>query len=424
VKHSQKQARYLGNNSGDWLDIMSVILRIIKKQNPSSTYNIEYIHDVFASYFDCPHVFTYGAARMGLYEVLSALGISEGDEVILPGYTCAVVVNAVRFIGATPIYADIELSTLGADPVEIEKAITPKTKAIIAHHLFGIPCDIEKTIEIAKRYGIPVIEDAAMAIGGKLNGRPLGTFGTASIVSFQRTKMMSTGNGGLLLVHNTELSRKIEDRYNNIQQREPEYGKQILQQWGADFLIQNPLAQRFFYKALEQFRKKRVKLGKPWNYDSEKMDIGMYEEEYNGIRPENYPYRLCDDQAWLLGRQIKHLDKSVKRRNEIALELETILKSKGADVPNINRDNTEPSWLRYPFWVKDPEVWRERLLKLGIECGSWFEAPVHPKSCCDNPIFGYKSGSCKNGEWLGKHILNVPIVPKNGSWLIKQIRKI
>lgn len=419
----QRQAT-IKSGSGNWLDLLTVLHRLFFHPSTASNDDIKNCHSILHKFYQSPGVFTYGAARMGLYEILKALEIGPGDEVIVPGFTCAVVVNAIRFTGATPIYADIELSTLGADTNEIQQAISSKTKAIIAHHLFGIPCDIETTLALGKKIGVPVIEDAAMAIGGKLKGRALGTFGIASILSCERTKMISTGNGGVLLVNDTGLARKIAQQYETITQRKSEYARLNLQRWALTFIFGSPMLGRIASKIIRQYRKIRVAYGRSWELTCESFDNPMYFKEYAGIRAKNYPFRLSNDQAWLLARQFRRIEDQIRCRNELAAEIERVLIGHGAGVPGIAWDRVQPSWLRYPFWVDDPGAWSARLEKLGILCSNWFEGPIHPLSCCNNPIFGYQPGSCPNGEWLGPRMLNIPLSPRFGNWLIKRIKRL
>ncbi|MBA3014098.1 MAG: DegT/DnrJ/EryC1/StrS family aminotransferase [Proteobacteria bacterium] len=142
-----------------------------------------------------------------LHLALLALAIGPGDEVILPSYVCVAPLNAILYTGATPILADINPDTGNIAPEDAARRITPRTKAIIAPHLFGHPADITTLC----RLGIPVVEDLAQAIGGSIHNQPLGSFGTLAICSFYATKVMTTGEGGMIVSNDPALLATIRD---------------------------------------------------------------------------------------------------------------------------------------------------------------------------------------------------------------------
>lgn len=154
------------------------------------------------------YTFSFSSGRMALYAILEALNIGEGDEVILPAFTCEVVVYALLYRKIRPIYADIEPYTFNLDIRKIEGLITPKTKAIVAQHTFGVPCELEEILNIANKHSIFVIEDCALSLGSNYNGRPVGTFGHASFFSTDRTKVISTMWGGMAFTKDKEIAEK------------------------------------------------------------------------------------------------------------------------------------------------------------------------------------------------------------------------
>ncbi len=146
---------------------------------------------------------------VALHLALVALGIGEGDEVIVPDLTFAATVNAVLHAGATPVIVDIEQDSWCIDPKEIEKAITPKTKAVIPVHLYGQPCDMKSIMDIAKKHNLLVIEDCAEAHGAEFEGQKVGTFGDVGCFSFFANKVITTGEGGMCITANQELADKM-----------------------------------------------------------------------------------------------------------------------------------------------------------------------------------------------------------------------
>jgi perosamine synthetase len=140
---------------------------------------------------------------------LAALGIAHGDEVILADTNWIATVSPIIYLGAKPIFVDIDPRSWCIDPAAVETAISPKTKAIIATHLYGNVCDMDRLLDIGNSYSIPVIEDAAEAIGSRYHSHHVGTLGLFGVFSFHGTKTMTTGEGGMLITNNTKLYEKV-----------------------------------------------------------------------------------------------------------------------------------------------------------------------------------------------------------------------
>ena len=120
-----------------------------------------------------------------MYAILKALDVGDGDEVILPGYTCVMDVNPIKYLGAKPVYVDIDPITYNLDVSLLEETITPQTKVIVAQHTYGYPCEMDAIMAIAARHDLPVVEDCCLALGSKYKGKTCGTFGAAAYWSFQ-----------------------------------------------------------------------------------------------------------------------------------------------------------------------------------------------------------------------------------------------
>jgi len=140
---------------------------------------------------------------------LYALGVKPGDEVIVPALTWIATALAATYVGAIPVFVDIEPTTLCMDPVKLEQAITPKTRAIIPVHIYGGMADLEKILQIADAHGIPVIEDCAHMHGGVWNGRGAGSWGKIGSFSFQQSKTMASGEGGICITSDPVLAEKL-----------------------------------------------------------------------------------------------------------------------------------------------------------------------------------------------------------------------
>lgn len=140
-----------------------------------------------------------------LHLAMLSLGIGPGDEVIVPTLTFIASVNAAAFVGATPVFADCLPETWQIDPDDVARRITPRTKAIVAVHLYGQPCDMDRIIALARRHGLAVIEDCAQALGARCGDRPVALFGDVAAFSFNSNKAITAGQGGMVLSRDTAL---------------------------------------------------------------------------------------------------------------------------------------------------------------------------------------------------------------------------
>jgi perosamine synthetase len=157
---------------------------------------------------DVKHAIAICNGTMALYVGLKILGIGEGDEVIVPDFTFIASANSVVMAGAKPVFVDVDEKTFNIDPECTERAITPTTKAIMPVHIYGQAADMNRICEIAKKYGLYVIEDAAQGIGVKFDGKPVGGFGDVGCLSFYADKTMTTGEGGMVLTNDDKLAEQ------------------------------------------------------------------------------------------------------------------------------------------------------------------------------------------------------------------------
>ena len=164
----------------------------------------------FAAHVQAKHAIAVTNATAALHLACLALGLGPGDEVIVPSLTFVATANAVRYVGATPIFADIISSDdLNISPKAVESLVNARTRAIIVVHYAGYSCDMEAILSIAKQHNLFVIEDAAHAVGSELDGRPLGTWGDVGCFSFFSNKNMTTGEGGMMTTNNDDLAQKL-----------------------------------------------------------------------------------------------------------------------------------------------------------------------------------------------------------------------
>lgn len=163
-----------------------------------------------ADYVGVKHAFAVNSGTSALHAALAAYGIGEGDEVIVPSFTFIATANAPLFVGAKPVFAEIEEETYGLDPEDVERNITPRTKAIIPIHYGGSPCHIEELKQIAQKHNLLLIEDAAESLGAAFNGKKVGSFGDSAILSFCAPKVITTGEGGMILTDYRDIYEKVK----------------------------------------------------------------------------------------------------------------------------------------------------------------------------------------------------------------------
>jgi 3-amino-5-hydroxybenzoate synthase len=168
----------------------------------------EQFERAFASYQQARHALAVTTGTHALELALAAAGVGKGDEVIMPAFTFISTATSVLYANATPVFVDVRPETYNLDPAAVEAAVTPRTRAIIPVHMAGQPVDMDALLEIATRRGLEIIEDAAHSPGAEWNGRPVGAFHTAGIFSFQAAKLISAGEGGLILSNHEDFIQR------------------------------------------------------------------------------------------------------------------------------------------------------------------------------------------------------------------------
>lgn len=167
-----------------------------------------------ANYVETQEAVACSSCTTGLHMALASLGLQQGDEVIVPSFTWIATANAVELCGAHPVFCDINLETFNIEVARVESTITPRTRAIVAVHLFGLPADLESLRGIADQHRLALVEDAACALGSRYHGRHVGTFGEVGVFSFHPRKVITTGEGGMIVTadpHRAEVLRSLRN---------------------------------------------------------------------------------------------------------------------------------------------------------------------------------------------------------------------
>ena len=342
------------------------------------------------------YAYSFCHGRVGLYGLLHGLGIGLGDEVLLQAPTHIVVANAIRFTGAKPVYIDCCLDNYNMDLEQAEQHITPRTKALVLQHTFGIPVDLDAALDLARRHSLELIEDCVHSLGATYDGRQVGSFGRAAFFSSEETKTISTTMGGMVVTDDPELAARLAE----FQQRcAPQSWwqaasyvlKLVLYHWMTEPHVHQ------FTRAIYEFFGKRNPLPQPTS-----------DEEMHGSRPANYEQRLSNAQAALGLRQLRRLETNVAHRRATAMAYREQLSEQGFAVPHPPA-KAEPAFVRYPVWVKDPDMTRGGVTRHAT-LGTWFtsvlEEAISP-ACGD-----YVAGSCPRAEEVARHLVNLPTNPR------------
>jgi len=175
---------------------------------------VEQFEGKFSDFSGAKHSVATSSCTTALHIAVAALGLAPGDEVLVPAFTWVSTANVVEYMGAKPVFCDIDLTTFNVDPARLEEAVTPKTVGMIPVHLFGLSADMEPILELAAKHGLWVVEDAACGFGARYKGDHVGTFGEAGCFSFHPRKSITTGEGGMITTASdelAELSRSLRD---------------------------------------------------------------------------------------------------------------------------------------------------------------------------------------------------------------------
>ncbi|MBI5748920.1 MAG: DegT/DnrJ/EryC1/StrS family aminotransferase [Nitrospinae bacterium] len=185
----------------------SAVSRVINSGYISQGEAVARFESKLAKYIGVKGGAAVSSGTAAIHLSLIALGVKEGDDVAMPTYVCPALLNAINYVGAKPLLIDINPDTYNISTANLKKKLTKKTRAVIVPHIFGLPADIEEILSI----GIPVIEDCAQSVGAAYKGKKVGSFGHCAIFSFYATKVMTTGEGGMVVSNSDKILEKIRD---------------------------------------------------------------------------------------------------------------------------------------------------------------------------------------------------------------------
>ncbi len=345
----------------------------------------------FQEYFGVERAWSVNSGRSGLLLILQALGLRAGDEVLLQAFTCNAVPNPVLWVGATPIYVDIDEESLNMDPDDLEKKITPRAKAIIVQHTFGYPADMDRILAIAKKHNLVIIEDCAHALGATHHDKKVGTLGDVAFFSFGRDKVISSVYGGMVISRNQKITKNIESLYQKLSYPGLYWIKQqlrhpILMEW----IMRWYSVGKFFLIALQKLHL---------------FSLAVQPKEKRGLQPHFFPRRLPNAFSALAFSQLQRLERFNTHRREIAQIYSSGLVEKYHHLQSKNA--SEAIFLRYTVRHPNAHAILKTARKHDLYLGDWYISPIAPADT-DLTAMRYTLGSCPKAERLSKEVLNLP----------------
>ena len=346
------------------------------------------LESVLASILGVSHLVTFSSGRNSLRAILKAMEVGEGDEVIVPGFTCVVVPYTILHCGARPVYVDIGRD-YRMNPEALRAALTPRTKIIIAQHTFGLPERMSDIIGLAKARGIRVIEDCAHVLPGSAHdGKLLGTWGDAAYFSFERGKTISSGWGGAAVAQDETLGQRL----CQIQQGVPPLSRDENLRVGVRLFLTLLTHDPDLFALVTLLRGSLSK--------KEVFPNTVPPEECRGEPPKQLLGRLAEIQGSLLLRQIKRLSSiSARRRSCVS-----------AFAEGLNGLRTDLPLMWYPLQIRNRDEAAEHFQKHQIQLRMW-RAPLTPPTC-DTARALYQWGSCPVAEEISRGCVALPTMLK------------
>lgn len=365
-------------------------------------------------YFACRDVFLVSKGRIALYAALRASGVGPGDEVLLPGYTCVVVPAMIQRVGATPVYVDVDASTYNISLASLKERITPRSRALLVQHTYGIPCGMDSLLSFAEAHNLLCLEDCCHALGSTYQKRLCGTFGAAAFLSGQWNKPFSTGLGGMLVVNDSTLGERVESVLQN-EFHQPGPGKEIL------LKLQQILYSTFVTP------KTVMSITDLYRFAS-KYGLMIGSSSTGELEGRDEPGDHCTMaacQARMGVRGMKTIQSTIAHRTHIAAFYRSELNA--FDQHRLPDSLVEETvYLRYPLRVRNKPALIEHAKKHRIETGTWFESPLHPLHRAWER-FSYHPGMCPVGETLSAQTINLPthpgITPAEAESIVSFIRQ-
>lgn len=371
---------------------------LLRPRTWNDSRHLQSVEDSLSAYLNQTPVVLTSSGRSAFAALLNALDIGSGNEVIIQAFTCIAVPAAVKWVKATPVYADIDPATYNLNPGDVEKKITPHTKAIVVQHTFGMPGPVEELRRIASHHNLVLIEDCAHGLGASYREQPVGTLGDAAFFSFGRDKILSSVFGGAVASRDPDILRRVRQYQQSLANPPRSW---VLRQLLHPILLSAIIP--FYFTA--SLGKISLVLLQKLRILSKAVEAG----EKQGGKPIHLSFRFSPALAQLLQLQLAKLSNYTQRRRNIVRRYQTALVNTKFSLPSPPLD-ANPSWVRYPLQVDQRAHLQQRAKENNIVLGDWYNSPLAP-SDCNLEAFGYHPGACPEAEAVSKRVINLPTYP-------------
>ncbi|MBU1070924.1 DegT/DnrJ/EryC1/StrS family aminotransferase [Patescibacteria group bacterium] len=382
------------------LSISKLINPFIWKKTNYQNKLIQSLNQIFPT----SQAFLFNSGRSGLQLALQSLNLPKKSEIITQAFTCSAVINPILANQLKPVYADIKLNSFNLNHLQLNKLLTPKTKAIIIQHTFGTPANLRAIRSFVQKHNLLLIEDCAHSLGAHYQNKPLGSFGDITLLSFGRDKIISSVFGGAILINNPHLLPSFKKLYSKL--------KLPNHLWTTQQLLHPPLS----YLAKKTYH---LQIGKLILLLSQKLKLisrAIYPQEKIHQTPTVFPAKLPNPLAHLALNQLNKLSTFNLHRQKIALIYQKKIINPKLKKPQLSKNSI---YLRYNILLSNPQNLFTYLKKNQIIAGDWYSQPITPSNNLKLTL--YTKGSCPNAEKACQQNLNLPTHP---TLSIKQVTKI
>lgn len=353
-----------GRQIVDEADIAAVV-EVLRSDWLTTGPTVDRFEEEFARYVGAEHAVAVSSGTAALHLAMLAAGVGPGDEVIVPPLTFVASANAARYVGAEPVFADIDERTFLIDPTEVARLVTPRTKAIVAVDFAGLPCDLDALRTIADEHELVIIEDACHAPGARYRGRPVGSIADLTAFSFHPVKHLTTGEGGMVTTQDAELAARVR----------------MLRSHGIR----------------TDFRSREA--NGTWEYDQSEL---------------GFNYRLSDINAALGITQLGKQEVWLRRRQEIAQRyIEAVSRIDGIAVQEVPEES-ENAWHLFPVRILGDDAEELRQQAFTRMRADGVGVNVHYRPVYLNSYYralGHEPGECPRAEAVYSGLLSLPMWP-------------
>jgi perosamine synthetase len=352
---------------------------------------------------------TYYRGRVALREILRALGVTEGDEVAIQGFTCLAVPEGVMAVGARPVYIDIEDHGVNMDYHDLKRKLTDKVRAIVVQHTFGIPAEMDSIVSVAANKNIQIIEDCCHTFMSSYSGQRVGTFAKAAYYSFEWGKPLVAGVGGSAVLNDQTLSANLKSQHQELHIPSLTRILKIYLQYATYNLCYRP---SFYWQIKSLFH---------W-FSSRGITEGNYNPIQSEAPSEDFSLCMSPNTEKRLKREIYNIPRRADHARKIASLYRNQVNVSWAEHPKLPI-KADVVFNRYPFFIEDKPRILSLAKKAGVEMAEWYGSPVHPLINDQWHLVHYEAGSCPRAEIAATKIISLPTHEKTSISYVDKVSR-